>query len=98
MLVFFLLQWTSHTIQIILKFSYDLTFDRLPYDVFAGGVTSFTSEQFKTINGFSNQFFGWGGEDDDLYSRYEVTVYIYSMKTIFQYMFLWHTKKIIYKI
>ena len=25
------------------------------------GVTVFTPEQFKKINGFSNQFWGWGG-------------------------------------
>jgi predicted glycosyltransferase involved in capsule biosynthesis len=32
-------------------------------------VTTFTREQYIKINGFSNQFFGWGGEDDDLYRR-----------------------------
>jgi hypothetical protein len=25
--------------------------------------------QFKKINGFANSFYGWGGEDDDLYHR-----------------------------
>ncbi len=30
---------------------------------------SFTQEQFEKINGYSNEFYGWGGEDDDLYRR-----------------------------
>ncbi|ELU07978.1 hypothetical protein CAPTEDRAFT_36658, partial [Capitella teleta] len=34
-----------------------------------GGVTSFTPQQFKKVNGFSNNFFGWGGEDINMYYR-----------------------------
>merc|ERR1712034_228006 len=30
---------------------------------------AFAREDFKKINGFSNLFWGWGGEDDDLYKR-----------------------------
>ncbi|XP_067904309.1 beta-1,4-galactosyltransferase 5-like isoform X4 [Heterodontus francisci] len=41
----------------------------LPYDEFFGGVSGLTVEQFRKINGFPNAFWGWGGEDDDLWNR-----------------------------
>jgi predicted glycosyltransferase involved in capsule biosynthesis len=34
-----------------------------------GGIIAFSKEQFQRINGFPNNFWGWGGEDDELYSR-----------------------------
>lgn len=42
---------------------------RLPYNEFFGGVSGLTVKQFKKINGFPNAFWGWGGEDDDLWNR-----------------------------
>lgn len=42
---------------------------RLPYDAIFGGVTGFSTKHYKQINGFSNLYFGWGGEDDDLRNR-----------------------------
>ena len=34
-----------------------------------GGAIAIRADQFKRINGFSNVFFGWGGEDDEFYQR-----------------------------
>ena len=42
---------------------------RIPYPQFVGGVLAMTSGQFIAVNGFSNFYFGWGGEDDDMYKR-----------------------------
>lgn len=42
---------------------------RLPYDDIFGGVSAMTVSQFKAVNGFSNLFWGWGGEDDDMANR-----------------------------
>ncbi|CAF0820781.1 unnamed protein product [Didymodactylos carnosus] len=42
---------------------------QLPYRTIFGGVSAMTREQFRSLNGFSNVFFGWGGEDDNMASR-----------------------------
>ena len=42
---------------------------RLPYPCLAGGVLSFHREHFQKVNGYSNIYWGWGAEDDDMYKR-----------------------------
>ncbi|XP_065198130.1 beta-1,4-galactosyltransferase 2-like [Sycon ciliatum] len=44
----------------------------LPFETTAGGVNMFISERYAQVNGFSNRYFGWGGEDDDLQKRIKV--------------------------
>ncbi|XP_029955863.1 beta-1,4-galactosyltransferase 1-like [Salarias fasciatus] len=44
----------------------------LPYNGFFGGVSSLSKQQFEKINGFPNTYWGWGGEDDDLYNRVNI--------------------------
>mgnify|MGYP001261764757 CR=1 FL=1 len=41
----------------------------IPYETYFGGVTMFPSVDFLQINGFSNEFWNWGSEDDDLIMR-----------------------------
>ncbi|XP_013398521.1 beta-1,4-galactosyltransferase 2-like isoform X1 [Lingula anatina] len=42
---------------------------RLPYTNYIGGVIGFTPDTFKKINGFANNYIGWGGDDDDIFLR-----------------------------
>jgi len=46
------------------KFGY-----RLPYGNIFGGVSATSKYHFQKMNGFSNDYWGWGGEDDDFSSR-----------------------------
>lgn len=41
----------------------------LPYARFFGGAALVSSELFQAVNGYSNGYWGWGGEDDDLALR-----------------------------
>lgn len=62
---------------------------KLPYPAIFGGVSAISTEHFKLLNGFSNSFWGWGGEDDDMsnrirfhhlyISRYPITIARYTM-------------------
>ncbi|KAK3088477.1 hypothetical protein FSP39_019652 [Pinctada imbricata] len=49
------------------KFKY-----RLLYGAYFGGVSSLSKREMEKVNGFSNRYFGWGGEDDDMWRRYSL--------------------------
>lgn len=40
---------------------------KIPHGAYFGGVVAFNRADFEKINGYSNRFSGWGGEDDSLY-------------------------------
>jgi len=42
---------------------------RLIYDKFFGGIVQVTGSVYEKVNGHSNMYWGWGGEDDDFYER-----------------------------
>lgn len=56
-----------------LHLAVDLTggkgFKRIVFDNYFGGVTMFPVEMFEKVNGYSNLYWGWGYEDDDLMYR-----------------------------
>lgn len=45
---------------------------RESYETYFGGVTLFPCKDFLYINGFSNNYWGWGAEDDDLKLRCDI--------------------------
>lgn len=42
---------------------------KMPYPEYLGGVFMSSSEDYARVNGFSNDYWGWGGEDDDFFIR-----------------------------
>eukprot|EP00105_Crassostrea_gigas_P027710 XP_011449143.1 PREDICTED: beta-1,4-N-acetylgalactosaminyltransferase bre-4 isoform X2 [Crassostrea gigas] len=45
---------------------------RLPDRKLIGGVSMWKREDFEKVNGWSNLFVNWGGEDDDMSYRYQM--------------------------
>mmetsp|Transcript_7881 Transcript_7881/g.18422 ORF Transcript_7881/g.18422 Transcript_7881/m.18422 type:complete len:936 (+) Transcript_7881:134-2941(+) len=45
---------------------------RTPYLESAGGIVGANHTHWYQINGFSNDYFGWGGEDDELHHRFRL--------------------------
>ncbi|XP_053542237.1 beta-1,4-galactosyltransferase 3 isoform X3 [Ictalurus punctatus] len=58
-------QYPTHLSVAMDKFRY-----RLPYPQYFGGVSAITPDQYLKMNGFPNQYWGWGGEDDDIAARH----------------------------
>jgi hypothetical protein len=45
---------------------------KLPYPQYFGGVLMVTRADFAAVNGFSNRYWGYGEEDDDLWLRFQL--------------------------
>lgn len=61
--------YNNTPLQIATNFKLPPGIKRATLDEYFGGVTLFPTELFRQINGYSNKYFGWGFEDDDLLFR-----------------------------
>lgn len=66
---------------------------QLPYDGYFGGVTLFDKESFQKINGYANEYWGWGAEDDDVLLRCRI-MSIDTYRKSCRYRSLSHERKI----
>lgn len=57
-------KFPTHLASMVEQFNYTV-----PYPNYFGGVTLFKPEDYIAVNGFSNDYWGWGLEDDDLLLR-----------------------------
>lgn len=55
-----------HLATMVEQFNY-----KKPYDKYFGGVTLLPNDKFYKVNGFVNEYWGYGAEDDELYRRFE---------------------------
>ncbi|XP_030035964.2 beta-1,4-N-acetylgalactosaminyltransferase bre-4 [Manduca sexta] len=46
---------------------------KLFYHTLFGGVSALSVQHYKQINGFSNLYWGWGGEDNDMFWRLQIS-------------------------
>lgn len=50
---------------------------KTPYMTSAGGIVGMSLKHWRAINGFGNNYFGWGGEDDELHHRLRLNGLLY---------------------
>ncbi|XP_076445703.1 uncharacterized protein LOC143283381 isoform X2 [Babylonia areolata] len=68
---------------------------KLLYNLLVGGVLNLRVEHYQQVNGYSNMYWGWGGEDDDMAYRilHEKLKIIRPPVNIARYQMIKHTKR-----
>lgn len=61
--------FSEHPTHLASNFISDNKETSVHFDRYFGGVTLFPLNVFKKVNGYSNEYWGWGFEDDDLFNR-----------------------------
>ena len=57
------------TVKCIMFMKHNMSFHRLAYSELVGGVLTVRTDHFQLLNGYSNLYWGWGAEDDDMAYR-----------------------------
>lgn len=65
----YLLNFYLHVPKYPVHISYPGSSIQYTYDKYFGGINIYNRKHFQKFNGFPNNFWGWGGEDDALYDR-----------------------------
>lgn len=83
-------QYPRHMSVAIDEMNYELLYEEL-----IGGVLNMPREHFLRVNGYSNLYWGWGAEDDDLYFRIKKSKIklVRPPVSIARYRMLRHTKR-----
>jgi hypothetical protein len=74
--------YAEHPIHLATNFITDGDMKRTLFDDYFGGVTLFPISDFEKINGYSNDYWGWGFEDDDLLYRCKINNILLDKKEI----------------
>ena len=61
--------YSEEVLHLVDKMKTDPGFSRDNFDEYFGGVTLFPVDLFKAVNGYTNEYYGWGFEDDNLMLR-----------------------------
>lgn len=61
--------YSKNVYHLATNFISDLNYSKEVFQKYFGGVNLFPIESFKKINGYPNDYWGWGFEDDELFRR-----------------------------